>query len=130
MTVYLDASAAAKLLVEEPESPALIAYLERVMTDDIAVVSSTLLETELRRFAVRVGLPQASVSEVVDQIALAEPDRALFAEAGILPGRSLRTLDAIHVASALRLNVDEVVAYDWRLLEGATTVGLRTVSPR
>jgi hypothetical protein len=62
LTVYIEISAAAKLLVEEPESAALGAYLDDLADNDVALVSSMLLETELRRLAVRHDLSQAAVS--------------------------------------------------------------------
>jgi predicted nucleic acid-binding protein len=46
-----------------------------------------------------------------------------------LASASLHTLDAIHLASALRVEADELVAYDLRLLEAARGQGMRVVSP-
>ncbi|HLR94053.1 MAG TPA: hypothetical protein VK053_05990, partial [Jiangellaceae bacterium] len=82
--MYVDTSAAVKLLVEEPESAA----FARLMDDlDISPVACLLLETELRRFAVRHALPQANVTAVLDGISLYEMPRSLFYEAGILAGQ-------------------------------------------
>jgi uncharacterized protein len=128
VTVYLDTSAAAKLLVDEPESDALARHLDRVDPDEM-LASNALLETELRRVAVRLDLAQASVSEVLARVALVDPDRSLFHEAGLLPGAMLRSLDALHLATALRLGAF-VVAYDARLVASATALGLDVVSPR
>lgn len=129
MTVYLDTSAAAKLLVAEDESGALADHLD-ALEDDDDVVSSVLLETELRRLAARHDVPQRSVTEVLDRVALAQPDRALFVEAGLLPGSALRSLDALHLATALRMGAEVVVAYDLRLLAAAQSLGLQVLSPR
>lgn len=129
MSVYVDASAAAKLLIEEAESPALGEHLDRVAADGAAIVASTLLETELRRLAVREELAQSAVSDLLDRIDLAEPNKSLFYEAGILPGRRLRSLDALHLATAIRLEADEIVAYDQRLAEAARSVGLQVTMP-
>ncbi len=128
MTVYLDASAAAKLLVQEQESDALAHYLDGLEAERDPV-SSAVLETELRRVAAREDLPQASVSEVLARVALVEPGRSLFYEAGLLPGAALRSLDALHLATALRLDAAVVVAYDVRLLRSARQLGLDVVSP-
>jgi uncharacterized protein len=49
MRLYVDTSAAAKLLVDEPESDALAAFLEHALADGDTVGPSLLLETELRR---------------------------------------------------------------------------------
>lgn len=128
MTVYLDTSAAAKLLIRESESPALRDYLDHLGPDGVPI-SSALLETELRRFGLRFDLSQAAISDLLDRVDLVEPDRSLFAEAGLLPGPHLRSLDALHVATALRVDASVVVAYDHRLQQAARTVGLATTAP-
>lgn len=128
MTVYLDTSAAAKLVVEEPESDALAAYLDDLGPED-DLLSSALLETELRRLGVRLDVAQSAITDVLTRVDLVEPDRALFLAAGLLPGTSLRSLDALHLATALRVDADLLVAYDRRLLEAAKSVGLATLSP-
>lgn len=129
MTVYIETSAAAKLLVEEAESRVLSAYLDELAADDVPLVSSMLLETELRRLAVREELSQEHVSALLDRFDLIEPDRSIFVEAGLLPGRALRSMDALHVAVALRSSANEMIAYDHRQCESARAVGLRVVSP-
>jgi len=128
VSVYLDTSAAAKLLVEEAESEALARYLDDLDPED-GPVSSALLESELRRVAVRFNLPQSAVSQVLARVALVEPQRSLFYEAGLLPGVSLRSLDALHLATALRIDAAMVVAYDVRLLDAARSLGLEVSSP-
>ncbi len=129
MTVYVDTSAAAKLIVDESESPALSAYLDGLVSEGVPLVSGVLLETELRRLAVRHRLNQAAVSDVLDRFDLFEPDRAIFVEAGLLPGPSLRSLDALHIVVAVRLEADVLVTYDVRQTESAQLVGLRVVAP-
>lgn len=130
MTVYVETSAAAKLLVDEPESASLARYLDELAGDGVPLASSVLLETELRRLAVRHALNQADVSDLLDRFDLAEPDRAVFVEAGLLPGPQLRGLDALHIAMAIRLGADAMVAYDVRQSDSARTAGLRVVAPR
>lgn len=128
-TVYLESSAGAKLLVAESETAALQSHLDTVAEAGAAIVSSVLLDTELRRVAQRAGLAQMAVSDILDRVGLAELDRAVFTEAGLLPGASLRSLDALHVAAALRLGADEFLSYDVRQLAAAQSAGLRTRSP-
>jgi uncharacterized protein len=128
LTVYLDSSAAAKLLLDEAESEALTTYLDDLDVDE-RLVSSVLLETELRRMGVRVGWEQSLVSDVLDQIHLVEPNRSLFTEAGLLSGAHLRSLDALHVATALRIDASVVLTYDRRLQQAARDVGLATIAP-
>ena len=128
MRIYLDTSAAAKVLVDEIESDALTAYLDRAEPDR-EIVSSALLETELRRLAVRLDLAQSSVSELLARVDLVDPTRSIFHEAGVLPGPNLRSLDALHLATALRTEADVLVAYDTRLLDASRALGLATDSP-
>lgn len=128
MTVYLDTSAATKFLVHEQESDALARYLDGLANDE-DLVSSALLETELRRVAVREDVSQESVSAILARVGLVEPTRSLFHEAGLLPGGTLRSLDALHLATALRLDA-VVVAYDRHMLESARSLGLDVLSPQ
>ena len=100
MNVYLDTSAAAKLLVDEAESEALASFLDRIR-DEQRLVSSALLETELRRLAVRLELDQAAVTDLMARVDLVDPPRSLFHEAGLLPGPYLRSLDALHLVVCL-----------------------------
>ena len=125
MTLYLDTSAALKLLRREAESAA----LRRALTERASeqIVACALLETELRRAARRLEIPHRLVNPVLDRVDLVIPDLTLWREAGLLPG-ALRSLDALHVATALRMDA-VMVAYDQRLLAAAREVGLDTLSP-
>lgn len=128
MRAYLDASAAVKLIRDELESDALAQFLHQ-LTGPLPVVSSMLLETELRRMAVREGIPQEVISRALRKFSLIEVDRDHFRAAGLLPDTSLRSLDALHLVSAMQADADVLVAYDIRLLQAARTVGMRTTSP-
>ncbi len=127
MKIYLDTSAAVKLVVAEPESAALVAYLEERAAADF--VSSNLFETELRRAARRRGVAEEKVSAVVEMVNLAEASRAVLRLAAAVGPASLRSLDAIHLATALREDVDLLVAYDERLAHAAAEAGLTAVAP-
>jgi len=117
-----------KLLVAEDESEALATAIDAADPD---LVGCWLLDTELRRAAQRVpGLTQEIVSEFVDGIDLYEVPASLFREAGLLPGASLRSLDALHLAAAVRIGVDCLVTYDTRMSESARSVGLSVSTPR
>lgn len=129
MRHYVDTSAAAKLLVDEPESDALAAFLDRVVADGDAVGSSLLLETELRRLGIRLAIPQEHVTLVLERLDMLIPDGDVFRTAGLLPGSALRSLDALHVAAALRWAADGVVTYDERLAGAARAVGLSVATP-
>ena len=124
---YLDTSAAVKLMVEEPESASVASWADG---DDVTLVSTHLLETELRRFANRHDLPQADVSAILGRVDLYDLPPSLFREAGLMPGVDLRWLDALHLAASIRLDVDAVVTYDRHLAGAVETMGLRVHAPR
>ena len=124
---YLDTSAAAKLLVEEAESAPLAAWADAA---DLSLVATHLLETELRRFASRHGLPQADVSEILSRVDLYDLPPSLYREAGLLAGPALCSLDALHLAASIRLDVEALVTYDVRLAGVARELGLPVHAPR
>lgn len=127
MRYYVDTSAAGKLLLQEAESDAMAEWADQ---DGIELVSSFLLETELRRIAVRAKLPQEAVTQLLDRIALDDLPPSLFREAGLLPGQALRSLDALHLTSALRLDTEAIVTYDDRLAMNTEALGMRVLAPR
>ncbi len=124
--VYVDTSALGALLVAQAETAALVDWLDRA---NVMLVSSDLLETELRRMAVREGRDQAKVSELLDGVSLAALDRAAYRSAGLLPMPDLRTLDALHLEAAIRLEVESVLTYDRRLGDAARAAGLDVIAP-
>ncbi|MCT1828941.1 type II toxin-antitoxin system VapC family toxin [Brevibacterium luteolum] len=124
--VYVDTSALAALLKPEPESESLERWLDETSA---TLVSSNLLETELRRVAVRDGLSQTDVTALLDGVALAALDRAVFLSAGFLPMEMLRTLDALHLEAAIRLDADAMLTYDHRLALAAEAAGLTVIAP-
>lgn len=128
--IYLDSSAFVKLAGPETESDALREWL--VQRADLPMVSSVIARAEVPR-AVWRGRPEAfpggyRLVRRVNKIPLTD---ALLDEAAVLPPRSLRTLDAIHLASALAIGPDltTFVGYDERLLAVARQAGLDTASP-
>lgn len=129
MRWYLDASAAAKLLIDESESDALATFLDAAVADGEDVGSSRLLETELRRLGIRLDVPQEHVTLVLERLDLLAPDDEVFRTAGLLPGAVLRSLDALHVAAALRYGADAMVTYDERQAVAARSVGLGVRAP-
>jgi len=126
---YLDTSAAMKLLVEEAESAALVAYLQSA-EDERRLVSSWLLHTELHCAANRRpdDVDLDSVTIVLDAVTLIDLTRGDLLTAGTLPGR-LRSNDALHLAVALRVGADVLVTYDVELAAAATTAGIVAVEP-
>jgi predicted nucleic acid-binding protein len=128
--VYVDTSAALKLLVQETESTALAAHLEQRREDGDTLVASLLLHTELHCAANRRPefIEHEAVADVLSAIALVDVEAGDLTTAPLLPG-CLRSADAIHLATALRLNATALVAYDHELCAAARTAGIGTLSP-
>lgn len=126
---YLDASAAAKLVVAEPETAALAAALEQVPS----WVSSELLEIELRCLVRRLGAPELAdrVAGLLDRCHRVRFTRPIRRRACGRFDPAQRALDAIHLATALDL--DErgllLLSYDKRQLAAAEAEGLACASP-
>ena len=124
---YVDTSAALKLLIEEDESEALAAAIAGA---NASLAAARLLETELRRAAHRVPeLHQDHVTAFLDAVDLYELPPAVFRQAGTLPGQYLRTLDALHLAAAISLDVEMMLTYDHRLAAACHGVGLAVGAP-
>lgn len=124
---YLDTSAALKLLVEEPESQALVAAIG---SNPWFIGGSLLLETELRRVVLRnIGLTQADVTDLLKRVDIYDVPSALFREAGLLPTPHLRSLDALHLAAALRMDAAGVITYDSQMIRAALDLGFDVASP-
>ncbi|MDQ1679706.1 MAG: uncharacterized protein QOI42_565 [Frankiaceae bacterium] len=129
MICYLDTSAAMKLLIDEPESEALLTYLQSP-THERQLVASWLLHTELHCAANRHpdDVEVDSVRVVLDTVSLIDLTRGDLLTAGTLPGR-LRSNDAVHLAVALRVGADEIVSYDTELVAAANAAGIAAVQP-
>ena len=123
--IFLDSSALVKVVVLEAETDALIAFLGDPRPP---MVISEIAVTEVSRAARRVGA-DASVALAECEVVLLRSE-LLLAAANLEP-TDLRTLDAIHLVTALSLggSVDAFVAYDQRLLWAARASGLFVVSP-
>jgi predicted nucleic acid-binding protein len=125
---YVDSSALVKLAIAEPESAALRRYLAR----RAPLVSSTLARTEVLRALLLEGDPGlARGRAVLSRIDLVRMNDRILKGAGTLLPTGLRSLDAIHLATALALGQDlvRIVTYDERMLDGARELGLQTASP-
>jgi predicted nucleic acid-binding protein len=125
-TAYLDTSAAMKLLVEEPESEALLQVLTASRP---RLAASWLLHAELHCAAGRnpTVLATEAIRTLLDAVDLVDITRGDLLAAGT--HAPLRSNDAIHLATALRLGVDEVVTYDRELARAATAIGLGVIAP-
>lgn len=128
MIIYVDTSAVLKLVVEEKESSTAATYLSTAATQGNQLVASMLLYTELHCAAHRRGIPSQLVNAVLSGINLVDLARSDLMYAAALPG-GLRSADAIHLAAAIRLQADLLVAYDVQLLAAAVNAGLNVLSP-
>ncbi|MDQ2788948.1 MAG: VapC toxin family PIN domain ribonuclease [Pseudonocardiales bacterium] len=128
--IYLDTSAFVKLVWAEPESDALGRFLTRRPASPL--VSSSLLTVETRR-AVQREDPSAlgRADLLLTRIGRIGMTSSIVESASRLPDRSLRSLDAIHLATALLLRGDlvAIVTYDKRLAAVAEAHGLPVDSP-
>lgn len=127
MVWYLDTSSFLKLLVLEDESRALRAWC----VEHDSLWSSYLLRTEAQRAAARLGLGREVVDDALASVSLIMPASSTYASAGVIEPTSLRSLDALHLASALELGEDleGIVAYDDRLIDAARANDVRVVTP-
>ena len=125
----MDSSAIVKLAVAEPESKALRGYLSRRQP----LVSSALARTEVARALMPSG-PEAVARghEVLQRIELLRVNDRVLSDAGRMTPADLRSLDAIHLASARQLGsaVKQIVTYDERMAGAAQASGWSVVAPR
>lgn len=127
--VYLDTSALGRLVLDEPDAPAIGAALAEVGP----VVASRLLAVELHRLGARTGVAAEEIDRWLSGVALVPLDDATLAAAQSVPPATVATLDAIHLATALGLaadgHVETLMTYDARLAAGAREHGLRVSAP-
>jgi uncharacterized protein len=128
--IYFDTSAVVKLVVPEAETVALQTWMKA--RGGTTFFSSQLLRIELLRAVARTVPVRTDLArEVLKGFALLRIDDEIVEGAEALHPPILRTLDAIHLATAqlLRQHVTAFVAYDARLIEAATAIGLKVVAP-
>ncbi|MEV5211930.1 type II toxin-antitoxin system VapC family toxin [Micromonospora sp. NPDC053740] len=132
--IYLDSAAVVKLVRQEACSADLVSWINA--QGDVPLVSSALVEVEVPR-ALRRSAPQAliGVPATVGRLFRLEIDGTIRATAAAFAEPTLRSLDAIHLATAQVLTNESGVAlvafvsYDRRLLDCAKAVGLPVASP-
>jgi predicted nucleic acid-binding protein len=129
VATYLDSSAIVKLAVTEPESLALRRYLRRRQP----MVSSALARTEVLRALLPAGDEAiARGRTVLQRLDLVRVSDRILGAAGVLRPQELRSLDAIHLATAQQLGdeLGALVTYDERMVTAARQLGCRIVQPR
>jgi uncharacterized protein len=133
--IYVDSSALLKRVFSEQESEPLASALRAHVAEGSVLVSSSLAWVEVSRALrsypgssgpVELGvLADTALSGILEKPMTGE----VIALARRLTPPELRTLDAIHLASALLIDADLLVAYDQRLLDATTTHGISVSSP-
>lgn len=129
MATYLDSSAIVKLAVREPESAALRRYLRRRRP----LVASALARTEVLRALLPAGDEAvARGRSVLQRLDLVRVNDRVLNAAAVLHPIELRSLDAIHLATAQQLGdaLTALVTYDDRMATAAKQLGYRIVQPR
>lgn len=125
---YLDSSAIVKLVAREPESKALRSYLRRRKP----LVSSALARTEVQRAVLPLGPTglQRAV-QVLDRLELIRINDRVLNTAGVLEPLTLRSLDAIHLATATLLGdtLHRLVTYDERMSDAAAQLEIEVLAP-
>jgi uncharacterized protein len=128
--IYLDSAAIVKLVHAEPESQALRDWLDE--RADTGWVSSALAEVETFRALARHA-PEAlsRLPPVLDLVDLVEMDQGIRSLARVITPATVRSLDAIHLATALRLHgqLASFVTYDKRLADAATVAKISVAAP-
>ena len=117
-----------KLVIEEPESTALEAYVPR----DAVLATSRIALVEVPR-ATAPANPSEEVRKETARLLqacllVAVSDRVLR-DAAAITFREVKTLDAIHLATALYVELEELIAYDRRLLTASEARGVTAVAP-
>lgn len=127
---YIDTSAAVKLVANEAETPALLRSLRAWQRR----ASSAVLRVELLRAIRRSQAPQlvADARRRLETIELIRVDDDVLERAATLDQPALRSLDAIHLATALSLGAELValITYDERMSAASQELGLPVRSPR
>lgn len=132
MTVlYIDTSALLKRAVIESESSAVRSLLRRSHDAGDLLTASSLAWLEVWRALRRAGRANAEASwkRALSGVAEFPLSEAVLVRARRVGGDELRSLDAIHLASALAVGADSLLTYDSRLAASATDAGISVLSP-
>lgn len=129
MTIYFDASALAKLILIEDESNALRSWIEERRGS--SQLTNVIGAVELQRLSAKVGQHALTAAmQLIAGIDLLELTQSALTFAAALSPPEVRTLDALHIASALECaDLDAIVTYDLRMAAASAGYGLPVVSP-
>jgi predicted nucleic acid-binding protein len=127
-SVYIDTSALGRVLLDTPEASTIQRDIDRFDR----CVASRLLRIEIQRVALREALLDA-VDPLLTDISLIPLDEEILTAAETIHPATVATLDAIHLATAMRLaeagELDALMTYDMQLATGAREHGITVLSP-
>lgn len=123
--IYIDTSAAWKLVAVEAHAAELRKFLQGKQ-----LVTSQLTEVELAHAAGRTGVPAVKAQEVLEKISLVGVQDDILRFASILAVSGMKSLDAIHLASAAMVEAQSLITYDKKLAKFAEeSLGMRVDMP-
>ena len=124
--IYLDSSVALRTILDVPERRRVQSWMQEAGT---AFVSSRLLRTEVIRVLRRDGRPLDDGKPLLDRVGLIDITRRVHTIAESIE-RHVRTLDALHLATALLIDEAVTVAtHDHAMRAVAEHIGLLVVDP-
>ena len=129
MAFVVDSSAIVKLIVDEPKSQSFGTWLKDCKQD---LFVSEIAHTEVARAVLRVDSRLTSqLKTVFERFGTIRVSSQVLTVASVLNPSTLRTLDAIHLASCLILGDDlnGFVTYDDAQSEAAIQNGIKVVAP-
>ncbi len=131
MVVYVDTSALLKRVIVEAESPAVRRVLRDHHAAETLLTSSSLAWVEVWRSLRRAVVPDvfATAHAALAGIAEFPLDEAVLRRARRVGPDELRSLDAIHLASAIAVGAESMLTYDDRLASAAQSAGLAVAAP-
>ncbi|GAA0577686.1 type II toxin-antitoxin system VapC family toxin [Kribbella sandramycini] len=133
MRVYVDSSALLKRVIAEQESTALLNFLDHHYQQDDLLVTSALGWVEVSRAVLRATPSTIAAGDLIDEAMSGIDEHSLSPDvisvARRLQPHELRSLDAIHLASAVVLDADVVVTYDERLADACRRNSLSVATP-
>ena len=131
MRVYMDSSALIKRVIVEQESTDLVEFLDAHYQQADLLASSSLAWVEVSRAVLARAKAPATAGDLIDGAMSGIDERTMTAEVVSVARRiePLRSLDAIHLATAVLIDADLVVTYDDRLADACRRNSLAVASP-
>lgn len=133
MYVYVDSSALIKRVIAEDESAELLRFLDGHYQQDDLLVTSSLGLVEVSRVVMGRARTPIVAGDLIDEAMSGIDERPMTADVVSVARRVepliVRSLDAIHLATAVVLDADIVVTYDDRLADACRRNSLAVATP-